>query len=726
MADPALMPALDKLDRLRRRTRRWYLLSGLSILALAFCGWAVLTYLLDRYIPDHLPGPVRLLFTAAGVAAGAILAWRSVVYPMSAALSDEDLALVLEDVFPDLRDRLISALQLTRRPESHPDSSPTLVAVLVRETAEAVAPFDFESALRPRAVRRRAALAGGAAALFAVLAAGHAGLTGVWLNRMLGGSAKWPQETYLTLTASAPIKEDKILIARGDALGLTVDGSRGRIPSSVLVDYRFDAGEHDEVRMNRTGASEFRYEFPQVNGPFRFQVRGGDDQTAWIEVGVETPPAVESVALFYDFPDYTGLPDTPPDRPETDGNIRAPVGTKVAFAARANTPLARAEIAVGREGREKVSPLRVEAAAASSSGAEAPAGGSAGAGIARGELEVTETTEYQIRLIGANGLAGRNPASYAVRAVVDVPPLVKVLEPAGDRRATKTAVYPLRLSVTDDFGIRAIRLVHKVRTRADDAEKIVVFGPAHNSAPYGRTKIDGACTFDLGALGVKEGDVVEYRFEAEDFKAPDPKNVTVTKTFLFTIVPEATLREEKESELNRIKEELRAVREAEDRLRGRIAGAAEKYAAAAALERPQRAEISGAASDQARLGGRTEHAARRLEAVVRDAGYNHLLDRESEQKLDRVRKILDVLAGSASPQGAQALSEASTTAAAEVRAAALGRAGERAREIVDGLDEALRLLEEYATYQEVIKLLQNHRKLQEEILKDLRDSKKGK
>jgi len=40
--------------------------------------------------------------------------------------------------------------------------------------------------------------------------------------------------------------------------------------------------------------------------------------------------------------------------------------------------------------------------------------------------------------------------------------------------------------------------------------------------------------------------------------------------------------------------------------------------------------------------------------------------------------------------------------------------------------EALRLLEEYATYQEVIKLLQSHRKLQGDILKDLRDSKKGK
>jgi len=151
---------------------------------------------------------------------------------------------------------------------------------------------------------------------------------------MLGGSAKWPQETYLTLTASAPIQEDKILIARGDALGLTVDCSRGQIPSSVLVDYLFDSGERDEVRMNRTGAAEFRYEFSQVNSAFRFQVRGHDDQTAWIEVGVETPPAVESMALFYDFPDYTGLTDTPPDRPETDGNIRAPVGTKVAFAAK--------------------------------------------------------------------------------------------------------------------------------------------------------------------------------------------------------------------------------------------------------------------------------------------------------------------------------------------------------------------------------------------------------
>ena len=101
----------QRLRSVRARAKRLFVLNGLSILAMALVPYALATFLIDWAIPD-VPPTVRLVLLGGGIVlAGAIL-WRRLVTPLRAPLSDDALALKVEEEFPELGDRLISALQL--------------------------------------------------------------------------------------------------------------------------------------------------------------------------------------------------------------------------------------------------------------------------------------------------------------------------------------------------------------------------------------------------------------------------------------------------------------------------------------------------------------------------------------------------------------------------------------------------------------------------------------
>ena len=123
-----LRPVSDRLAGLRSRLRRLYLLDGASRVILAILGFMLVTFLADWSL--DLPGPLRLVVLAGGVGLTAWMVTRRVALPLSVALTDDDLALLVERSHPELEDRLVSAIQLARGPES-PDRSPELVSAVV-------------------------------------------------------------------------------------------------------------------------------------------------------------------------------------------------------------------------------------------------------------------------------------------------------------------------------------------------------------------------------------------------------------------------------------------------------------------------------------------------------------------------------------------------------------------------------------------------------------------
>src|SRR5258706_576779 len=147
--DQAPLQAIgERLDRVRQAIRRLYVMDGSSRLVLVFAAFVAVTFLFDwTFI---LPSSIRVLFLLGGLSGLAWIAARRIVFPARVGISDDDLAIFVERHFPDLNDRLISALQLAREvgaPESERSSgfnSPELVGALVDDAARAASSIDFD------------------------------------------------------------------------------------------------------------------------------------------------------------------------------------------------------------------------------------------------------------------------------------------------------------------------------------------------------------------------------------------------------------------------------------------------------------------------------------------------------------------------------------------------------------------------------------------------------
>ncbi len=713
-----LLPIQARLGRVRTAIRMLYLVDGLSRLVLLSGAFVMTTFLIDWSL--ILPREIRLFFLAVGLGLLGRLAWKRVVYPLGVRISDEDLALFVERHFPDLNDLLITALQLSRGQGAV--DSPALVAAVIGQAEQAVASIDFSRVLTRRHVGRLAAGAAGLALALGVSAAAAPGFASIYLNRVVGGSTKWPQRTHLTVL---DFDRQRRVVARGEDLTLAVE-VKGRDPSKVLLSYVFQSGEKGQERMSPHAGRRWQYTFTRVAGPFTFHVEGGDDVTADHTVDVVTPPSLDLVRLYYEYPPYLKLANTPPERPETGGTVSAPVGTKVRFEAVANEDLKSASLTLGLKGKEQVTALPVLLISDGKPRALS------------GAFAVTEpVSEYALTLNAVNGLANRDPIRYSIKGLEDRPPEIVVRDPLSDEFVTDLCERPLEAEIRDDYGIARIAL--DVRVLAQDPVKAkdwsaIVFTRIQNSRDYGETQIKSETLLNLAPYGLSPGDHVELRFRAEDYKDAGARNVRLSKVYKLSIVSLGTLEKELQDAIERVKTLLKAQKLRQDTGWARSGRLLQNYGRTDQLTPEQQSEVRQAGLEQNDITSKLDGARRDIRHLMRRGVYNKIFNEGAAQKLQGAIEELESAVGLPEDPAKPGFSR---LAAAKIDGSArLKSASERSTALREGqglqgetakaVQKALEYLDKWSSYQEVIRIAREIKDAQDRMNKDIKKSGGGK
>ncbi len=701
-----LSPVSRRLGRIRGAIKRLFALDGLSRLVLVAVAFVALTFLVDWAL--ILPRAVRLVMLAGGLG---LLAWvlvRRILYPLGVRVTDDDLALFVEREFPELNDRLISAIQLAREPllvhaqegQVVATNSPELVRALVEDAEKATASVDFKRVLVRRHVGKVFFWAFVLGGLLAGGAAAKPAYASIYLNRILGGSHRWPQRTELQVL---DFSDRRRVVAKGDDLAIAVTYSGVR-PGKVNLDYEYDSGERGRERLTPMEGNRFQVTFTRVTGAFTFTVEGGDFASDPHKVDTVTPPAIDQVRIFYEYPPYMRKANTPPDRPETSGNVLAPFGTKVRFEALTNEDLQSAALAVGPKGKERTSDLEV---------------GKTPEGLPRligGSFVVSEVlSEYALQLRARNGLSNRDPIRFTIKGLEDRPPDIKVFDPVGDEFVTEVCERPLEIEVADDHGIARIALEYRVIAQLKEKSKdptAVDFGRGENSREYGEALIRSQYLLDIAKFQLQAGDHVEVRFRAQDFKDIGAPGVKFSKPYKFSIVSMATLEKELQDAIEKIKVLLKAQKAKEETLWNRSGNLVTKFGRLDSLAPEQQGEVRQTGLDQNDITSKLDSARKDLRHIMRRGVYNKIYNETSAQKLQSAIDELDVLVGNPQDPGRDALSrlaaarldQAARLKSAPDRTQAFRDAQELQNRIAAGIQRAIDHLDKWASYQEVIRI----------------------
>jgi len=478
---------------------------------------------------------LRVILAGASWVSVGWLIGRLLMPSLWANISALQVALRVEDYFPELKHRLASAIEFLGQPlDDELAGSAALRRGVVIDAQALSEGVDYAAVIDRRPSRRAAWLCGSVVALLGALVAtdfaihlrqGRPATTMLALQRLLlpWNSVEWPRTNHLAVRKAV----DRV--ALGDTFEVeVVDRYQAPLPDDTRVEFRAsDVGTVSSSPLQLVDKSTVARR-EQVEQPFAYRIVGGDDRTfPWTEVKVLAPPKVAQLQATLHFPKYLGwlAEDSPP-------LVRSWRGTRVELRGAADLPLNAATICLESGARLPATLSKDRRTFHLASDAEQP-------------FVVVNTDAYWVELESTDGIRGGAQERYEVRALVDAPPRVTTTRPPANIFVTPAAVVPVEVAVADDLAIHEIGLRYS-RTDQTDVEQPpipILNGPADFAAPRsnGLPKSDDRRVthdWDLGPLALTPGTHINLIAFASDYL---PQEGTSTERRLSIITPEELL-----------------------------------------------------------------------------------------------------------------------------------------------------------------------------------------
>jgi hypothetical protein len=362
---------LAVLARLRRRIRRYVFLEGtalvLVVLGLLFWvsfGIDALYFSASRL---ELPRWFRVGFNVVAVSLLALTFTTWVALRSMRRLRARALALLLEKRFPELDDRLITAVEFSETGEGR--QLPLTASMLdrtIQEVARAAGSLDIGEVFQKKPLRRSVTFATVLLASIGGLWLTNAEAMDRWVRAFIARQDDyWNRETLLAVQVIAQpgdrIREfDSALNykhPRGSDLTLLIEvpetasgaGKAWKTPDRVQLQYRLADGRGSgTVTCMKVGDRQFKYSIAGLLDSMEFWITGGDyTNRDPYRVTVVNAPRIDRVVLHSLYPEYTGLNRTDgedgevvPTRNVVQGSqISLPAETQFDLQAQCNKPL---------------------------------------------------------------------------------------------------------------------------------------------------------------------------------------------------------------------------------------------------------------------------------------------------------------------------------------------------------------------------------------------------
>jgi len=580
------------------------LLAGLMVLPvwlkislLALAGLAVV-YLLVRY------GLTRL--------------WRGDI---------DGMAVRLEEKHPELKGRLIAAVQFARMTKS-PGYSAELMAMTEEQALKRSSGLDFGQAVSHYQLLRAGRMFGVAAVVALLL---------FWLAP---GIFTYSYEVYSNPTEEiAPPLGYRLVAFPGSVewikyrdiqIGAVLYGDR--FPDEAVIHHRLAGGNWQETKIDLKKINRTVFDKPestvvattlrQINKSFDYFVEAGRLKTEVQKVDVVDRPRVNGIKLSVFYPEYTGLAPTVID--ENNGSFSAVVGSRVNMQLETNLPVETAQLVFSDSSR---TPMKVDGKSAQTA------------------LKVDSSRSYYVRLTDHLGEENPDPIEYYITAVPDEYPSIDVLSPGFDVNLNDEMMLPLKVRIFDDFGFSSLVLKYTIYSQDHQSEENVAV--LHFSD---RIKTEGDVSFnwDMDQFNLYPGDYILYHFELADNDRVSGPKVTSTRQYVARLpsLDEIVAQTEAESaaRIDRTENLLKSGKEIAERMKNAARKLQAQQRDVRQADWQQQKELSDVADKNAELLENIEKTADQMEKSIDKMSENTYLSRQILEKLQQIQKLFEEVA----------------------------------------------------------------------------------
>ncbi len=435
------------------------------------------------------PGDLPLLGLVAAALVSAAVALAVALWPLRATPTPLQVARLVEERHGGLDDVVVTAVDYAARADHQPAIADRLGQAAVR----AVSSLGMDVVVDGGVLRHAGRTA---------LLAGAALLLGLALFLRPASDAAGVASAYLIPSRIALVVEPgnaRVRAGQSFTVRARLRGAGGMSPSLVA------GGGPDAVPVPMTRQEDGSYAatVDDVTASFVYHVVAGARRSDEFSVTAVHPPVVERIALEYRYPATLKLPT----RYEDDGgDVYAPSGTEVHFTITTDRPVASSALAL-----------------ADGSKVSLQADGRTSTGM----LTVAADGAYRVTLADDDGTDAQDDTEYFIRMLLDRPPDVRVVRPAGDRQVTPLEEVLIEARADDDFGVTALDLVLQ---KPGDPEVVVPL-----PGPRDGLTASGSYLLYLENLEVAPGDFVSYFVRARDVGRGKPPSETRSDMYFLEV-----------------------------------------------------------------------------------------------------------------------------------------------------------------------------------------------
>ena len=488
----------DQLLRaVRRVRRRWRLKLVLRGLALTLAG-TLPTFLVSASTLEFLrfqPEAVMAFRVVLWLVIGFLLV-RSVLWPLLRPVSDDRVALYLEENEPSLQSRVLTAVESTRRTDEL-ERSPLLQEV-VRNAVQQCRRIDGGRGIERTSIRRSTGMVGGLALASVLLVALGPG----FLRHGLSALFNPARAAESVNPYSVAVRPGDTTISRNS--DLTVSATLHGFDSDDVVLHAREAGAGGfaATPMIEDGAGSFEGLLLNVAEETTYHVEAAGVRSGTFTLRVADLPAVDRLEMVFHFPRYTGLA---PRSFEYGGDVAALAGTHVVLTVTPTIPSPGSLIVM-----DSGDTITLEA------GPE---------GTFTGAFTVRERGFYGIRFLTRDGLWVTGAPDYRIDVLRDQGPSVSFAKPGRDISVSAIEEVFLEARADDDLGLSGILLVYNVNGGSSDTVSLfAASGPPMPAVTAGHTVF-------MEDYELETGDLVAYHAVARD-NAPSPNEALTDIHFL--------------------------------------------------------------------------------------------------------------------------------------------------------------------------------------------------
>ena len=502
LQEPLLTGDRDDVVRAIRHVRnRWRLrlaLRGVAVLVAAALGTLLASSFgleLFRFDPAAIVA-FRFVTYAALLAFG----WWFFVRPVARRVSDERVALYIEEHAPELQATVLSAVEETRKGvrTRAADHSPELVRRLIESAVRQIRAIDMGRRVETGRLRSSTGMlaAAGLAALL-LFTFGPAYLRhgiNALLTPMGSVQAASPYSIeVLPGDATVARGADQAVTARlvgfeaEDVNLLMRDGAGGSFDRLPLIPVLTEDGEVE--------AGRFEVLLFDLQEPIDYFVESIGVESPTYRLDVIDLPYAERIELEYHFPEYTGLE---PRTVEDGGDVAVLQGTEVRLRAVPTMGTTGGQLVFDDDGRRLDLALEDD-------------------GTLTAAFTVEEEGFYRVDLAAPSGELVTASPQYTIDVLTDQPPSAMFVRPGRDTTANAIEEVFIEARADDDFGLHSLDLVWSVNGGPE--ETVNLFDGGGDAAPGGADvlrEVAAGHTFFLEELELEPGDFLSYYARAAD------------------------------------------------------------------------------------------------------------------------------------------------------------------------------------------------------------------